>query len=288
MATLTLCYNNYRIGNKVVFFSYSVLAAIAKGRLDNYWGRSGVMESIQSHLTPERVVQIMNLINGFPESHYEIYLNDRLSMNDLKTFQTDGAFYSLLVQTGYLTFSPTDDNPALPMSTKYVFMPNQELLYVWQQFIFQDIYQGKPQAFNELLQKINNLKAFEIGLSEALNNKLSYFDFSTEEPEKTYHVYVAGMMSALGYKWISNQESGLGRYDLLVQVSNYNLIFEFKVAKRLDDCIDSACQAICQIKEKLYSFRLNKEKPVLFIGVGFYKKMCKIVVEKGTYNYIIE
>jgi len=277
--TLRVWYNNCQIGNSAVYFSYSVLSALSKMRLGNYWGQSGAMNMIRDHLTPERVEQITELVNDPLNSVYDIHLKDRLTIDDLKTYSDDSAFYSLLVQTGYLTYKHIYDEETLVPEEQKIFLPNLELQRVWREFIFTYIYTGTAQTFKNMLRKITDVKILANNLTEAINNKLSYYDFEHSTPEKTYHVYIAGMMSALGYKWISNRESGLGRYDLLVQLPQYNLVFEFKVADTPEDMRQSALEAIAQIKNKLYTYSLDKTKPTFQIGIGFHKKMCRVEVD---------
>jgi len=285
-SSLRQWYNNCRIGKEAVYFSFSVLSALQKGKLGNYWGQSGTMDMIRGHLTPQRVELITKLVNGFPVTSHETYLKDRLTVNDLKTYNENRAFYSLLVQSGYLTYEHILDEETLVPEEQRIFLPNYELQRVWREFIFHGIYDGEPQAFKDILRDIRDTKSLGLDLTEAMNNKLSFYDFEHSEPEKTYHVYVAGIMSALGYKWISNRESGLGRYDLAVSLLKYNLIFEFKVADNADSVKQSAYEAVKQIQKKRYMYDFDKNKPIFLIGIGFYKKLCWVEAEKLCPNTI--
>jgi len=280
MKNLRVWYNNYRVGEKAVYFSFSVLSALQKGQLGNYWGRSGVMDMIRSHLTSDRVDQITELVNGFPNSSLEIYLQDRLTVDDLKSYADDSAFYSLLVQTGYLTYEHILDEEILIPEEQKIFLPNFELQRVWREFVLKYVYTEQSQAFKNVFKNIKDAQSLAHGLTSAMNNKLSFYDFEYGEYEKTYHVYIAGMMTAFGYKWISNRESGLGRYDLLVQLPKHNLIFEFKMADNTDKMQQSAFKAIQQIRERKYTCGLNTDKPTLLVGVGFFQKLCKVEVEE--------
>lgn len=48
---------------------------------------------------------------------------------------------------------------------------------------------------------------------------LSYFDVSQNKPEKFYHGFVLGLLTSLQNRFVltSNRESGLGRYDILLE-----------------------------------------------------------------------
>ena len=69
-----------------------------------------------------------------------------------------------------------------------------------------------------------------------------------------------GMLS--DYKTLSNQESGLGRYDIAV-LPLYNkergFVFELKIAKCMEELDDTANKACEQIKAMKYIEGLNKK-----------------------------
>lgn len=83
------------------------------------------------------------------------------------------------------------------------------------------------------------------------------------EPERFYHGFVLGLMVDLAdrYRITSNRESGLGRYDVMLEPLQENLcaaILEFKVynpakEKNLEETVKNA---LIQIKEKKYDAEL--------------------------------
>src|SRR3712207_8358920 len=83
--------------------------------------------------------------------------------------------------------------------------------------------------------KKGNLLGFERKLQSILFHSMSYYDGSIQE--KYYHNLVLGMLLSMTkeYHVRSNQESGYGRYDLLLepkQKEKTAYLFEFKVAKK--------------------------------------------------------
>ena len=99
----------------------------------------------------------------------------------------------------------------------------------------------------------------------------SYFDTgrnpSGEEPERFYHGFVLGLMVELAdrYTITSNRESGLGRYDVMLEPKvlsgagyDYDaFIFEFKVQDGEEkDLGDTVREALRQIEEKGYQENL--------------------------------
>ena len=98
--------------------------------------------------------------------------------------------------------------------------------------------------------------------------------------EQIYHTFVLGILSAyheIGFKPpLSNRESGDGRYDILVEKQDKCFIFEFKVCDKEDDLEKEADAALEQIEIKRYSVDLDKNKPLIKIGVAFYGKRCRV------------
>lgn len=228
-------YNNYRIGDKFIYFGFSVMSAIQKNKLNNYWDRSGVMDTIREHLTAERVEQLIDITNEYPSKGQEIAIKDRLTVEDMRTYDNDDAFYSLLIQTGYMTYEPITPEIDFFTLPQIVKLSNQESKYVWKEFILKSIFCGRIQKLGAVLRNLKDIGRLSRELTNTLNNRLSYYDFEESEPEKTYHVFLAGVLTSFDYKWTSNKESGYGRYDIAVELTDYNLIFEFKKANSEDD-----------------------------------------------------
>jgi hypothetical protein len=100
LADVRAWYNGYRIGAEKVYFTYSVMNYLADGHLGNYWGQSGMMDSIKASLTPGRLENISRIIGGFGNARFTTLVKDRLSADDIDGYQNDDAFYSLLLQSG--------------------------------------------------------------------------------------------------------------------------------------------------------------------------------------------
>ncbi|GHT81303.1 hypothetical protein FACS1894125_1790 [Actinomycetota bacterium] len=267
-------YNNYRIGSSKIYFTYSVMSYLDMGRFSNYWGKSGTINLIQSGLTQKRVDQITSAIRG--EKFVEI-VTDRLNGEDLNGFERNGSFYSLLIQTGYMTFDETDLPNSYELST-----PNVELNNVWEEFILDTIFRIANHEVVDAFKHIDKPLCFQAKFKDLLSNKLSYYDFDAKEPEKTYHVYVLALLAAVGIKVKSNKEAGLGRYDLFAFYNNANYVFEFKKAQS-EEKLEDACQAaIQQIKDKKYTAEIENNNPTHLVGIGFFGKENLVRVERKS------
>ena len=83
------------------------------------------------------------------------------------------------------------------------------------------------------------------------------------------------------YQILSNQESGLGRFDLAVlpfYKKKRGFLLELKVASKEEEMEHAAVQACEQIKEKQYLKGLQKKEytDIVGYGIAFYKKSCYI------------
>ena len=82
----------------------------------------------------------------------------------------------------------------------------------------------------------------------------------------------------------SNREAGEGFADLVVETDDPNegMILELKSTDRISN-LDTACaQALAQIHDRRYDEYLRDEgrNHIWAYGIAFYKKRCKVTVEK--------
>ncbi len=124
-------------------------------------------------------------------------------------------------------------------------------------------------------------------MNRTLSNSISVFDTKAPEKEKenSYHTLLVGLLSG-NTDWLvrSNVEAGEGFADIIIEPENPDagIIFELKYSKEVSG-LDKACErAIQQIKDRRYSEYLKNDgrHDMLFYGMAFYKKRCKVIVEK--------
>ena len=193
--------------------------------------------------------------------------------------------YSFLLFTGYLkTIKKIDVN------IYQLEIPNKEIRYIYTTIFeewFRQQIEIKNAAFINALLKEDIDTANEI-LNSVLFESMSYFDYD----EKFYHGFVNGMLQGVTNSSIrSNQESGLGRYDIAILPSykkKRGLVLELKVAGKEEE-VEKAARVACeQIKAMKYIEGLNKKgyMDIVGYGIGFYKKSCVIeVLENNSSKY---
>ena len=272
-------YNGIRIDGKAIYNIYAVMSFLARKQFDCYWGKSGTLDMIISLLNDKRKQTLAKLLNG---EHVTVGVDPRISLNQLTNATgNDGAFYSLLIQAGYLAIEERSVN-----GTARVSIPNRELHLVWQQFILSNYYPDTQQV-RTLFDHADNLMLFTQDLEYFLCDRLSVHDLSVHKTESSgrvheriYHVFLLGILSAyddVRCKYpLSNRESGDGRYDILVEKSTANFIFEFKAADNAGNLEEKAIAALSQIEEKRYGAEIDGKKPIVKVGIAFHGKLCKV------------
>ena len=83
------------------------------------------------------------------------------------------------------------------------------------------------------------------------------------------------------YTTKSNIESGLGRYDFLIEPKNKSkraFIMEFKSTDSLEKLEEVSKEALQQIEDKKYDISLKQSgiREITYIGIAFYGKQIKI------------
>ena len=117
----------------------------------------------------------------------------------------------------------------------------------------------------------------------------SYFDFNKNTPEKVFHSFMLGLVVGLKENYViqSNQESGLGRFDVIFIPKNdkakNGILLEFKVSEDAELLPNKAQEALQQIKDQKYITLLKTQgiASALAIGMAFCGKQVEL-----THEYI--
>jgi hypothetical protein len=267
-------YNNMRVGDARLYNLYSVLSYLLspKKELKCYWGQSGIMDFFIRLMTTKRLESLLWLLND-RNNKLPVSIEPRIVLQYLKNRDSDKDFYSMAIQAGYLTYDVVSRQDGEMLCDVYV--PNFELIYVWKNFILDNCLKTTGPDLRDIMKEISRLETFSAALTNFITDRLSFYDFDSREPEKTYHVYVLAMFAAAGYQSASNREAGSGRYDVAVQGADQNVVIEFKKASGPEKLTDAADAALRQIDEKQYCAPFEKMgKPIYKIGIGFCGKRC--------------
>ena len=195
--------------------------------------------------------------------------------------------WSVLFTTGYLTQTGRTELGAYKLV-----IPNKEVREVYklqiQEWFSHTVLSNKGQltAFWTAVEE-GNTESIEKYLNRTLSDSISVFDTKAPETEKenSYHTFLVGLLAG-NPDWLvkSNVEAGEGFADIVVETENPDsgIIFELKYSREAAG-LDKACEkAIAQMKDRRYEEYLKNDgrHDLLFYGVAFYKKRCKVIVEE--------
>ena len=268
-------YDGYRFGNSDVYNPWSILNFIQSEELRPYWIETSgnfLINDILKNVSTETIEILEHLFNG-------ISMEENISGNsDLSVLMREDEIWELLLFSGYLTI---DEKIGESYEDVYTLrLPNREVKeFFRKKFIDVNFGESTFRKSMEALKK-NNIKDFEKYLQNILLKSASFHDTKSEI---FYHGLILGMMFYLDRDYIvkSNEESGLGRYDVSIEPRNKNnraYILEFKVTKNEEDLEKESKEAIEQIISKKYDTSLKERglKEIVFLGIAFCGKLLKV------------
>jgi len=268
-------YNGYKFGNSEVYNPWSILNFLRDKKLAPNWvDTSGnfLINDILKNIDTDTMETLERLFMG---ESVEENINGN---SDLSVLLDQEEIWELLLFSGYLTI---DEKIGEDYENVYSLrLPNREVREFFRQK-FIDVNFGES-LFRKAMESLKKLKfnSFEKYLQDILLKSTSYNDTKNED---FYHGLILGMMFYLDnhYYVKSNEESGLGRYDLMIEPKNKNnraFILEFKVTRDENTLEKVSREAIEQIIEKKYDVVLRERgiEDITLIGVAFCGKRVKI------------
>ena len=268
-------YDGYKFGNSDVYNPWSILNFLTDKKLIPYWidtSDNYLINKTLKNASSDTMEALQKLFSG--ES-----VEENISGNsDLSILFDEEESWELFLFSGYLTI---DEKIGEDYENVYALrLPNREVKeFFKQKFIDMNFGESLFRNTMEALKK-NNIDNFEKYLQNIILKSASYYDGKNED---FYHGLILGMTLYLDrdYYVNSNRESGLGRYDVIIEPKNKNnrgYILEFKVVKDEKDLENTAKEAIEQIIDKKYDTSLKERgiKDITLIGIAFFGKIIKV------------
>ena len=268
-------YDGYKFGNSDVYNPWSILNFLTDKKLIPYW-----IDTSDNYLINKT---LKNASSDTMEALQKLFSGESVEENingnsDLSILFDEEEIWELFLFSGYLTI---DEKIGEDYENVYALrLPNREVKEFFKQK-FIDVNFGESLFRNtmEALKK-NKIDNFEKYLQNIILKSASYYDGKNED---FYHGLILGMTLYLDrdYYVNSNRESGLGRYDVIIEPKNKNnrgFILEFKVVKDEKDLENAAKEAIEQIINKKYDTQLKERgiKDITLIGIAFFGKIIKV------------
>ena len=278
-------YDGYKIGDKEgIYNPWSILNYLTRKELRQYWVNTSSNDLIKLVLKNSTTVKekIERLLKGEP---IEVPINLETVIVGIENNEDN--IWGLMLGTGYLKVVEVVD---LPNKIYKVALPNYEIKLLFEQIIdnwFRNKVMGNDlQSILKDLVTLN-LEEYEEKFKILVREMFSYMDVGENTAENFYHAFVLGMLVGLkdSYYVNSNRESGMGRYDIMLEPkdkSGNSFIMEFKVYKEdkektIEETIENAKK---QIEEKGYENNLRERgfKNITKIVYAFYGKEVKMEV----------
>ena len=268
-------YDGYKFGDSEVYNPWSILNFLQDKELRAYWVDTSGNDLINNVLK----MRNKNIITALERLFNGDGLKQNLSgTSDLSKILSDDEIWELLLFSGYLTVEEkiNQDNYILRL-------PNKEVKSLFRK-TFIETYIARGSKLSFLMESLteNKIEDYEENLQEILLTSVSYND-TKKGNEAFYHGLIMGMGLYLEGEYItkSNIESGLGRYDFLIEPKNKSkraFIMEFKSTDSVEKLEEVSKEALQQIEDKKYdiSLKQNGIKEITYIGIAFCGKQIKI------------
>lgn len=210
------------------------------------------------------------------------FITENLTYNLLESSEEN--LWSLLYLTGYLTRLRQEENYKLPddslLPEQYALtIPNTEVMDIYKKsvrlWLTESFTQRSRHELFTALWDNNSEKLTEI-ISDLLFTTISYHDYK----ENFYHAFITGLLSNAGFLVESNNESGLGRADIIIKdrPNRQAAIIEIKWTNTKNSLETQCYRALQQIEQMQYAKSMENEgfRKVLRFGMAFYRKECLV------------
>ncbi len=288
-------YDGFTFGKRRdIYNPWSILNYLDKRRFAAYWtntSSNGLVDKMIREGSTDIKMIMENLLKG---QHLYRKLDEQIIFHQLA--EDENAIWSLLLATGYLKVENRiwdeeegEDLYELSLTNKEVYLMFRRMIRKW--------FAGSASVYNGFLKALlaGDVKSMNVYMNKVAMATFSFFRGGNEpkssllefgdcpranslfvgfdsgkrpseaaEPERFYHGFVLGLMVELSDRYVttSNRESGLGRYDVMMEPRHPEdsaAILEFKVHDPEEERTleDTAREALAQIERQNYAALLE-------------------------------
>lgn len=280
-------YDGYRFGNVDVYCPWDVVSYLRSLRINrealpkNYWintsSNAEVKEFIRQskNLTTKREIERLMAGESITKT-----IHPELTYKEM--YESIENIWSVLYAAGYLTQSSQVDAQKFRLR-----IPNLEIRDIFKTQIMEYFKESVAKDGDTLGRFCEALKngdeknvegIFEGYLKKTISIRDTFV--RKEMKENFYHGILLGILG-IKEEWgvFSNQETGEGYSDILIETENSETAILIEVKYAGDGNLDAACErALKQTEERKYDeeLRENGVNRILKYGIACYKKRCKV------------
>ena len=287
-------YDGYRFGNVDVYCPWDVVSYLRSLRTNreaipqNYWittsSNAEVKEFIRQskNLTTKREIERLMAGESITKT-----IHPELTYKEM--YESIENIWSVLFATGYLAQSGQVDARKFKLR-----IPNLEIRDIFKTQIMEYFKESVAKDGDMLGRFCKALKngeekkvedIFESYLKKTISIRDTFV--RKEMKENFYHGILLGILG-IKEEWgvFSNQETGEGYSDILIETENSETAILIEVKYAGDGNLDVACErALKQVEERKYDeeLRENGVDKILKYGIACYMKRCKVKLAEESY-----
>lgn len=288
-------YDGFSFGHwKDIYNPWSIINFLDKRTAAPYWvntSSNSLAGKLVQEGSPELKMTMEGLLQG---GTFHAFLDEQIVFSELE--KEESAVWSLLLASGYLKAISSALNTEHMEMEYELKLTNMEVRYMFLHIIRKwfGACRGMQDGFVKALLS-DDLEGMNDYMNEVSGEMFSSFDTGKKpsakaQPERFYHGFVLGLLAQLQNRYVitSNRESGLGRYDIMIepkQAGEAAFIIEFKVvhAKRGETLEDGVKAALKQIEEKRYETALSSRgiEPGKIRKYGFAFEGSRVLIGRA-------
>ena len=288
-------YDGYRFGNADVYCAWDVVnycrdhCKNPNAELKNYWmntsGNEIINHFVDSLNQPGMLAkrELERLVNG--ETVVK-RVDEMITYKELYTSIDN--LWSTMFMTGYLTQHGKEGDGYYRLA-----IPNREIRNIIIERILK-LFRGEVSQNREMFRNFYtalqnaNAPVVEKILTEYMTKTISIRDnFVKTVKENFYHGLLIGILGfADDWSVYSNRESGNGFSDIIIEAgyddNAFGIVMELKWSDD-EKSLDQNCRdALEQIDTRQYTQALRNDgyQKILKYGIAFYRKKCRVMVER--------
>lgn len=261
-------YDGFTFGkSRDIYNPWSITKYLDEKRFAAYWANTS-SNNLVSNLIREGAsdvkIAMEDLIEG---KSIERVIDEEIIFEQLD--DNSEAIWSLLLAAGYLKVEDVTDAENGEDAVYRLSLTNLEVRKEFRKMV-QGWFKKASIRYHDFVEALlaNDVAYMNQYMNRMTQTVFSYFDTGNHpseqtEPERFYHGFVLGLIvdAKLDYHVTSNRESGLGRYDVVMEPRDKKkdaFVFEFKVKNQdsKESLEDTVRNALKQIEEKNYDAML--------------------------------